>query len=90
MTIEDPEPLRSQARRLAIQDAKRRAAEIADEVGMRLGPILSIQDENAGRINFVQQARPMSGYIAAAANVPIEAGKVSASSVITLIYAIEE
>ena len=57
---------------------------------MRLGPILSIQDENAGRINFVQQARPMSGYIAAAANVPIEAGKVSASSVITLIYAIEE
>ena len=32
----------------------------------------------------------MSGYIAAAANVPIEAGKVSASSVITLIYAIEE
>jgi len=89
LTIEDPEPLRSRARRLAIQDAKRRAAEIADEAGVRLGAILSIQDENAGRINYVQQARPMSGHIAASANVPIEAGNVSASSAVTLIYAIE-
>jgi uncharacterized protein len=89
LSIEDPEPLRSQARRLAIQDAKKRAAEIADEVGVRLGAILSIQDESAGRINYVQQARPMSGHIAAAANVPIEAGNVSASSAVTLIYAIE-
>jgi uncharacterized protein YggE len=90
LTIEDPEPLRSQARRLAIQDAKKRAAEISDEVGVRLGPILSIQDETAGPVNFVQRARPMSGHVGAAANVPIEAGNVSASSAITLIYAIEE
>lgn len=89
LTIEDPEPLRSQARRLAIQDAKRRAAENADEVGVRLGAILSIQDQNAGSVNFVQQARSMSGHIAAAANVPIQAGNVSASSAVTLIYAIE-
>jgi uncharacterized protein len=90
LTIEDPEPLRSQARRLAIQDAKKRAAEIAEEVGGRLGAILCIQDETAGgRINMVQQARPMSGHVAAAANVPIEAGNVSAASAVTLIYAIE-
>ncbi len=31
----------------------------------------------------------MSGHIAASANVPIEAGNVSASSAVTLIYAIE-
>lgn len=36
LMIEDPEPLRSQARRLAIQDAKRRAAEISNEVGVAL------------------------------------------------------
>jgi len=90
LTIEDPEPLRSQARRLAIQDAKRRAAEISDEVGVRLGPILSIQDESAGPSNFVQpRGRLTSGHVAAAANVPIEAGNVSAFSAITLIYAIE-
>jgi uncharacterized protein len=89
LTIEDSEPLRSQARRLAIQDAKRRAAEISNEVGVRLGPILSIQDESAGPNNFVQRARLTSGHVAAAANVPIEAGNVSAFSGITLIYAIE-
>jgi uncharacterized protein YggE len=90
LTIEDPEPLRCQARRLAIQDAKKRADDIAEEVGVRLGAILSIQDENAGPVNFVQRARPMSGHIAAAANVPIESGNVSASSAVTLMYAIEE
>lgn len=89
LTIEDPEPLKSQARRLAIRDAKTRIGEIADEVGVRLGAILAIQDENAGRVNFVQHARPMSGHIAAAANVPIEGGNVWASSAVTLIYAIE-
>lgn len=90
LTIEDPEPLRSQARRLAVQDAKKRAAEIAEEVGVRLGAILCIQDENAGdRSNFVQQARTMSGRVAAAANIPIEAGNVSAASAVTLVYAIE-
>ncbi len=90
LALEDPEPLRSLARRLAIQDAKRRAAEISDEVGVRLGPILSIQDEKAGLSNFGQQrAGLMSGHVAAAANVPIEAGDLSAFSAITLIYAIE-
>jgi uncharacterized protein len=90
LTIEDPEPLRSQARRLAIKDAKRRAAEISDDVGVRLGPILSIQDENAGPGSFAQErARRMSGHVAATANVPIEAGNVSEFSAITLIYAIE-
>ena len=74
---------------MAIQDAKKRAAEIAEEVGVRLGSILSIQDENAGSVRFDQRARPMSGMVAASANVPIEAGNVSASSAVTLIYAIE-
>jgi len=91
LTIEDPEPLKSQARRLAIQDAKRKAAEIAEEVGVQLGPLISIQDESSGPIRFVQTARamPMSGQ-AGTANVPIEAGNVSASSAVTLNYAIEE
>ena len=89
LTVRDPEPLKSQARRLAIQDAKKRAAEIAEEVGVRLGAILSIQDENAGSIRFDQRTRPMSGMVAASVNVPIEAGNVSASGAVTLIYAIE-
>jgi uncharacterized protein len=88
LTIEDPEPLRSQARRLAIQDAKKKAAEIAEEMGVELGKVLSIQDQYAGPVNFVQttarSAMPMP------ANVPIEAGSVSATSAVTLTYAIDE
>jgi uncharacterized protein YggE len=87
LTIDDPEPLRRQSRRLAIQDAKAKASEIAEEMGVELGDVLSIQDQQAaGPISYVQAtaraAMPMSG------NVPIEGGNVSASSVVTLIYAI--
>jgi uncharacterized protein YggE len=87
LTIDDPEPLRRESRRLAIQDAKTKADEIAEEMGVELGNVLSIQDQQAGGpINYIQTAArattPMSG------NVPIEAGSVSATSVVTLVYAI--
>jgi uncharacterized protein YggE len=87
LTIDDPEPLRRESRRLAIQDAKTKAAEIAEEMGVELGNVLSIQDQQAvGPINYIQTtaraAIPMSG------NVPIEAGTVSATSVVTLAYVI--
>ncbi len=88
LAIEDSEPLKSQARRLAVQDAKNKVAEIADELGIGLGAIVSIQDQHTSSIGgFVQTARtatPMS----ASANVPIEAGSVSAWCVVTLTYAI--
>ncbi len=88
LTIEDQEPLRSEARRLAIRDAKKKVNEIADEMGIQLGTILSIQDQHAGPTNFAQTARaiPMS---TGAANVPIEAGSVSATSAVTLTFAID-
>jgi uncharacterized protein len=86
LTIADPEPLKSAARRLAIQDAKRRAAEIADEMGVQLGAVLSIQDQSGGPVGFVQTAAlPMK----MSSNVPIEAGSVSTTSAVTLTYAIE-
>jgi uncharacterized protein YggE len=87
LTVQDPEPLKSRARRSAIQDAKKRAAEIADEVGVRVGPILSIRDDNANSVRFAEHATLMSAP--AAAGVPIEAGNVSATSAVTLVYAIE-
>ena len=87
LTIDDPEPLRGEPRRLAMQDAKTKAAQMAGEMGVELGNIRSISDQQAGNpINSIQTAAraamPMSG------NVPIEAGSVSATSVVTLAYAI--
>lgn len=88
LTVEDPEPLKSQARRLAVQDAKKRATEIADEVGVSLGSILSILDDATASINFAQR-RAMSASGPMAANMPIEAGNVTISSAVTLTYEIE-
>lgn len=88
LTIDDPEPLKSQARRAAVHDARKKATEIAEEAGVRLGSILTIQDETAGSVNSVQRFMPMSANVAPA-SVPIEAGSVSVSSAVTLIYAME-
>lgn len=87
LSIDEPEPLRSESRRLAIKDAKTKAAEIAAETGVELGKIITIHDqETVGLGGYVQTAAramiPMSGH------VPIEAGPVSASSTVTLVYAI--
>ncbi|TSC75718.1 MAG: hypothetical protein G01um101430_212 [Parcubacteria group bacterium Gr01-1014_30] len=43
-TIDDLEAVQSQARSLAIQNAKKKAAEIADSSGVRLGKIVSINE----------------------------------------------
>jgi uncharacterized protein len=87
LTIDDPEPLRRESRRLAMQNAKTKADEIAEEMGVELGHILSIQDQQAGAPLTSMQtaaraATPMSG------SVPIEAGPVSATSVVIVAYAI--
>ncbi|HUE07425.1 MAG TPA: SIMPL domain-containing protein [Acidimicrobiales bacterium] len=87
LSLDDPEPLRSESRRLALEDAKTKAAEIAAEMRMELGKIITIQDQQAvGLGGYVQTtaraAIPLSGQ------VPIEAGPVSASSTVTLIYAL--
>jgi uncharacterized protein YggE len=85
--VRDPEPMRSEARRLAVEDAKRKAAELSQSAGMRLGAILSIEDDRA---RSQVSSRLMSGHFAAAAtSVPIEPGEVSAVSSIMITYAIE-
>lgn len=86
LTIEDPEPLRQESRRLAVQDGRAKAAEIAEEMGMELGRILSIQDQQGGPISYMHTAAtaaaPLSG------NIPIEAGNVSATSALTMAFQI--
>jgi uncharacterized protein YggE len=90
LTILDPEPLKSEARRLAVQDAKRKAVELSDEAGVRLGALLSIQDGYAGlnTAPFVRAMPMATGF--SATNLPIEAGDISEVGTVSLTYAIEE
>jgi uncharacterized protein YggE len=86
--VKDPEPLRSQARRLAVEDGRKKAAELSQSAGVRLGAILSIEDATArSQVLSVPFARTMSA--SSASGMPIESGEVSAVSSITITYAIE-
>lgn len=84
--VRDPEPLRSEARRLAVADARKRAVELSQAAGIRLGSILRLEDGAGSRAPTV---RAMAMSASPAAHVPIEAGEVSAVSTITMTYAIE-
>jgi uncharacterized protein YggE len=86
--VTDPEPMRRVARRLAVEDAKRKASELSQSAGVRLGSILAIEDDGArSQASYRLSARAMS--VTAASSVPIEPGEVSAVSSITITYAIE-
>jgi uncharacterized protein YggE len=86
--VEDPEPMRSEARRLAVDDARRKAVELSQAAGIPLGSILSIEDDAArSQVSYRPFARTMSAM--PASNVPIEPGEVSAVSSITITYAID-
>jgi hypothetical protein len=88
LSVQDPEPMRSEARRLAIEDGKRKATELSQAAGTRLGAILAIEDDGArSQVSYRRTARTMSAT--ALSGVPIEPGEVSAVSSITITYAIE-
>ncbi len=47
-TVEKPEDLQQQARKLAIADAKQKAQELAKEAGLSLGKVVSISESGGG------------------------------------------
>jgi uncharacterized protein len=88
LCVRDPEPLKSEARRLAVEDAQKKARELSQAAGFRLGVILALEEDD------VRSAVPRGRYarVMAASSgptVPIEPGDVSVVSSITLTYAIE-
>jgi uncharacterized protein YggE len=85
--VRDPEPLRREARRLAVEDARRRAVELSAAAGVRLGSLLALQDSAGSHASPPGRVTTMA-FAAAAPSVPVEPGEVSASSVITMTYAI--
>jgi uncharacterized protein YggE len=86
--VTDPEPMKSVARRLAVEDARRKATELSQSTGIRLGSILAIEEDGArSQASYRPTSRAMS--VTAASGVPIEPGEVSAVSSITITYAIE-
>lgn len=83
-SLQDARSAEDEARRKAVDDAKSRAAVLAQAAGADLGPVLSITEGG--------MAPPMPGPMyrmeAAADAVPVEAGTVGVTASVTLVYQI--
>lgn len=81
-SIADPGNYEDEARRLAVRDAKRRAALIAEEAGVKLGPILTIQ-ENGG-----YTPQPKLRAMAMEARTPVAPGETSVAASVTVVFSL--
>jgi uncharacterized protein YggE len=87
-TIDDPEELREQARRQAVQLAKAQAEQMADAAGEKLGKLLSISESSNNPVPYGPRVieAPSTG---SDASTPIETGELTISVTVSVLYAID-
>lgn len=84
-TISDAESLRAEARALAVEDARERAEQLAQLAGVELGnPVFIEEFHTGGPMPAARQGMAFSE----ASSVPIEAGELSVSVDVNMIFAI--
>ncbi|WP_375571875.1 SIMPL domain-containing protein [Seohaeicola saemankumensis] len=83
--LQDPDSAMDEARRLAVADARRKAALFAEAAGVRLGPVISLSETGGG------MPRPQMMEMAAMRSdaVPIAAGEVGVSASVQMVFALE-
>lgn len=85
--IDDPSSLADEARKAAIQDARRRAEQIAQELGVTLGEVVSATEASGARVTpFFETAMGMGG---GGGEPPISEGQMTVSVSMSVSYAIE-
>ncbi len=85
-SVEDSKPLEDGARRLALEDARRKAEIHADTGDVRLGKILALQEGGVAR----PQPFAARGAIAAFEAVPIASGELTFRARIVVTYEIHD
>lgn len=85
-TLADPKPLTDRARTAAVSDARGKAQTLANAAGVKLGPLLNIQ-EGPGVFRPTPFAAPRA--LAAVQQTPIEPGDQPISVAVTMTYAIQ-
>lgn len=83
--LQDPRPAMDAARTAAVEDAAAKAALMATAAGVTLGPIQSIS-ESAG---YGGPAPMYKDAAASAAPVPVEAGSLSMTASVTVVWQIQ-
>jgi len=86
--VADRTKLLDGARKLAVDDAKRKAMLYADAAGIRLGAIINLEEEGGGQPPRPFAARAAGFESAAAASVPVEAGEVAIHASVRITWRI--
>ncbi len=88
-TIDDPSALEDEARRLAMQEAKRKAETLADAAGVELGAPRSIS-ESGGAVPIAFGAAAFDAEFQLEARTPIEVGELEVRVQVQVVYGLGE
>jgi uncharacterized protein YggE len=84
-SLANPQPHFDQARRQAVEDARRRATILAEAAGRRLGPVVTLAEttwNDPGVVTMARAAAPRS-------EVPVEAGQIGVRAGVAIKWRLE-
>jgi uncharacterized protein YggE len=84
--VSEPDQLRNEARKLAVQNALANAKVYAEAAGVTLGPILSISEDESGPVPF---GSPAVARMEMAKDVPLEAGTATVETRIRVTWELQ-
>lgn len=85
-SVDDPSTFQQQARAAAIKDAQAKAAQLAQNAGLQLGPVLSIVEGSTGPRPLVAAA---DAFSVAGAAVPVQTGEMQIAVTVQMRFAIK-
>ena len=87
-TVDDPEKQREQARKLAIEDARRHAEQLADAAGVSLGRARSVSETSDGVPIPVERAARSSAQDSGV-DTPVSPGETDITVTVSVVYEID-
>jgi uncharacterized protein YggE len=89
-TVDNPDAMRADARKLAIDQAKKKAQTLADQLGVKLGAVKSFSEGSTGGAPVPMMMRDQAMSVGAApASLPLPAGQQDVIVDVTLTYEID-
>lgn len=88
-TVDDPNPYKTEIRKMAVQDAVAKAQEYALLTNVELGPIISLDEMSAGAVHSPYEADYGMRMMAAAPTTSISSGQLEISLSINTLFAIK-
>jgi uncharacterized protein YggE len=87
-TLDDPEPVRNEARTKAIEDARQRAESMAEAAGVELGSVLNITETSSPGVIISRDAS--YDETAIKSDVPVQPGELELTVQVSMTFAINE